>query len=496
MFNNFLTSGIKAASPEDLRRVKVLNVFELVLAIGAPLLGLFYFRIGASFLFQTCMIAGALAILAIFLLRLTKSPGFVGNFAVLILWAFLIIIRWHTGSISANGLILLSWVWNGVLILLAIYVTGYMWGTIWACLVFIESGFAVFLHRQGHQFTNIIPPEVSPFYSLGAYLTGLLAILLFAFLFEKERSDAQAREVEKSDVLRHSRRYTEDILERSPVPTFVLDNSHRVVQWNRACQELTGIMPQEIIGKRVWEGFFVDQEGSLADKLLDAPEVLPQQFSDSVVSRSDSGSFAVETFLPNLKDGLRAIINTAPIVGEDGEVKGAIQTIQDIGKGDGNPGKGSFLLDGSIEDAAYPAFKVDSLGKISGWNKGCEESYSHPASEMLGKSPLVLVSKDHRHDFKNTIVRVFKGESVRGKEWAYTTRDGKRCYVLAQIYPVQGLSGQVSECIIVNSDMTELKLKMSKMERYAAESREKLTKLSREYDLLKSNIASFIRRKT
>jgi PAS domain S-box-containing protein len=496
MSNNFLTSGIKAASPEEVRRVKVLNVFELVFAIGAPLLGLFYFRIGASFLFQTCMVAGALAIVAIFLLRVTKSPGFVGNFAVLILWAFLVIIRWHTGSISASGLILLSWVWNGALILLAIYVTGYMWGTIWACLVFVESGFAVFLFRQGHEFTNLIPAGVSPLYSLGSYLTGLLAILLLAFLFEKERADAQRREGEKSKVLRFSKRYTEDILERSPVPTFVLDNSHRVVQWNRACQELTGIGPQEILGKRVWEGFFLDKEGSLADKLLDTPEILPQQFNDSIVSRSESGSFAVETFLPNLKDGLRAIINTAPILGEDGEVKGAIQTIQDIGKGDGNPEKGSFVFDGSIEDAAYPAFKMDSLGKISGWNKGCEQSYNYPASEMLGKSPLVLVSKDCRHEFKDAIVRVFKGESVLGKEWTYTTSDGKSCHVLAQIYPVRGISGQVSECIIVNSDMMELKLKMKKLERYATESKDKLTKLSREYDLLKSNIASFIRRKT
>jgi PAS domain S-box-containing protein len=496
MSNNFLTSGIKAASPEAVRRVKVLNIFELVFAIGAPLLGLFYFRIGASLLFHTCLIAGALAIMAILLLRVTKSPSFVGNFSVLILWAFLVIIRWHTGSISANGLILLSWVWNGALILLAIYVTGYMWGTIWACLVFVESGFAVFLFRQGHQFTNLIPAELSPLYSLGSYLTGLLAILLFAFLFEKERADAQAREEEKSKVLRYSKRYTEDILERSPVPTFVLDNSHRVVQWNRACQELTGIVPQEILGKRVWEGFFCDKEGSLADKLLDAPEVLPQEFSDSIVSRSESGSFAVETFLPNLKDGLRAIINTAPILGEDGEVKGAIQTIQDIGKGDGNPEKGSFVFDGGIEDAAYPVFKVDTLGKISGWNKGCEQNYSYPASEMLGKSPMVLVSKDYRHNFKDTIVRVFKGESVKGKEWAYNTSEGKSCHVLAEIYPIRGLSGQVSECIVLNSDMTDLRLKMKKLERHAVENRDKLTKLSREYNLLKSNIASFIRKKT
>ena len=492
--NSFLASSIKAAAPEKLRRIRVLNLFELIFAAAAPLLGLFYFQIGALFLFHICLAAGVLGIVAILLLRITKSPAVVGNFAVLTLWALLIIIRWNTGGISANGLLLLSWIWNAVLILLAIYVTGYMWGTIWACLVFVESGFAVFLFRRGHEFANFIPPEVSPVYSLGAYLTGLLAILFFAFLFEKERDDAQMREQEKSKAIRDSRKYTEDILERSPVPTFVLDNSHRVVQWNRACQEMTGIVPQEILGKRVWEGFFMDEHGSLADKLLDNPEMLPQLYSDSIVSRTDSGSFAIETFLPNLKGGLRAIVNTAPILDEHGSVKGAIQTIQDIGKQatpEGIPGH----TGGEIEEAAYPVFKVDTMGKISGWNKPCEETFRYPASQMLGSSPLVLVSKGYRYDFRDTIVRVFKGESIKGKEWKYVTGEGESCYVHAQLYPLRTLTGQVSECVVISLDITDLKQRMETLERSAAENKDRLNKLLEEYDLLKSNIASFIRKR-
>ena len=158
--------------------------------------------------------------------------------------------------------------------------------------------------------------------------------------------------------------------------------------------------------------------------------------------------------------------------------------------------KGSFHLDGGIESAAYPAFKVDTMGRICGWNRGCEQIYSYPSSEVLGRSPLVLVSKACRRDFKDTIVRVFKGETVRGKEWKYDAGDGKSYYVLAQVYPIHGLSGQVSECIILNSDMKDLKVKMKQLERYAAESKERLTRLTKEYDLLKSNVASFIRRKT
>ena len=494
-FNNFLTSGVKAATPEKIRKIKVLNLFTLIFVIVAPLLGFFYFHIGAFFLFQTSIVAGALGIAAILFLRITKNPGLVGNFAVLILWGFFFVIKWNTGGMSASGLILLTWIWNAVLVLLAIYVTGYMWGTIWACLVFIESGVAVYLFRGGHQFINLVPPELSPVYSLGFYLIGLLVILLFAFLFEKERDDAQMREEEKSKVLRDSRRYTEDILTRSPVPTFVLDNSHRVVQWNRACQDLTGIMPQGVLGKKVWEGFCLDEKGSLADKLIDDPEALSKEYSESMVSQSESGSFAIEALLPNLKGGVRAIINTAPILGEDGDVKGAIQTIQDISKHPASEGSGSGPMFDSPDNSGYPVFKIDAMGKISSWNKACEECFGYSPSKMLGNSPLALISSGYRRDFKDTIVQAFKGKSFKGKEWTCQNSEGKICYVLARLDLLRGLSGQVSECIITSSDITNIKLKMKKLKRYAAANKEKFDKLSEDYNLLKSNIASFIRKK-
>ena len=496
LINNFLTSGIKTAPPEKMRRIKVLNFFELIFVIVAPLLGLFYFYTGAFFLFQTSMAAGALGIAAIVLLRITKKPGLIGNFAVLILWVFLATIKWNTGGMSASGLILLTWVWNAVLILLAIYVTGYMWGTIWACLVFIESGFGVYLFLRGHQFVNLVPPEISAVYSLGFYLFGLLAILLFAFLFEKERDDAQMREEEKSKVLRDARKYSEDLLARSPVPTFVLDNSHRVVQWNRACQELTGILPQEILGKSVWEGFCLDEKGSLADKLLDNPEVIPREYGETIVSRSESGSFAIETLLPNIKGGLRAIVNTAPILGEDGDVRGAIQTVQDIGGSLEAEGSGSGHLADSHDNSGYPVFKIDAMGKISSWNRACEACFGYPSTKMLGNSPLAFISKGCRRDFKDTIVRVFQGEPFKGKEWTYQTSEGKPYYVLAQLDPLMGLSGQVSECVITSTDITNIRLRMKKLERYASENKEKYHNLLNDYNLLKSNIASFIRRKS
>jgi hypothetical protein len=67
--------------------------------------------------------------------------------------------------------------------------------------------------------------------------------------------------------------------------------------------------------------------------------------------------------------------------------------------------------------------------------------------------------------------------------------------VLAEAFPAKGSQEDERECLIINIDITQLRLKMKKLELYAAESKEKLKSLTEEYDLLKKNIASFIRKK-
>jgi PAS domain S-box-containing protein len=361
--------------------------------------------------------------------------------------------------------------------------------------VFLEGGLALILYQNDYLFANLIPPEISPIYSFGFYLTGLLGSLLFAFLYEKERDDARTREEEKSRMLMDSARYIERILERLPVATFVLDNSHRVVQWNRACHELTGVSSQEIIGKRVWEGFSLDEDGSMADKLLANPDVLHEKYSDSIVSMTDSGSFSVDTMLPNLKGGMHAVVRAAPILDQDGGVQGAIQTIQEISEHEENSASGPGSVDGSIEDAAYPVFKVDSKGKICGWNRSCEDSLGYPSSQMLGKDALSFVSKTYRNKFRAAIVQVFKGESFGNMEWKYYTAKEEPIYVLARGFPAYEPSGNIQECIIINTDITDIKLRMKKLGRGALEIKEKFKKLVEEHNLLKKNIASFIRKR-
>jgi len=494
-FKNFITSGIKSPDLETIKKFKVLNTFLFILILASPCLGLFYFFIGADLLFYTTVIAGLLGIFGMLLLRKTKNLIVAGNYALFVVWATFLVIRWNTGAMTEGGIVLLSWIWNAVLILMAIFITGYLWGTIWASLIFVETGVAVYLFRSGYKFPHLIAPEILPFYSLGAYLSGLLVILLIAFMYEKEKIDVADREWAKSGALVESKKYIDTLIERSPLPTFVIDRKHRVINWNHACQQMTGIPIAETVGKRVHASLCVDNQGSLADIIIEEPDSIGEKFSDSILAKTETGYFEVEMSLPAIKEGIRAIVTVAPIVDINGSTKGAIETIQDVTGVQGGAYQVHDNLDRTIESPSNPTFKIDSKGKISSWNKACEENFGYPSTTMIGNNALRFVSKSTRVPFRETIVRVLKGESFSGKEWKYYSAQGDPVFVLARAFPMQAGEGKSKECVVVNTDITELKVKMRKIEQDAAEAKEKLKRMTDEYALLRKNIASYIRKK-
>ncbi len=46
-----------------------------------------------------------------------------------------------------------------------------------------------------------------------------------------------------------------DIIHFLPDPTFVIDRDHRVVAWNRAMEELSGVSAREMLGMEIIKGF-------------------------------------------------------------------------------------------------------------------------------------------------------------------------------------------------------------------------------------------------
>ncbi|CAM3858210.1 ATP-binding protein [Roseateles saccharophilus] len=125
------------------------------------------------------------------------------------------------------------------------------------------------------------------------------------------------------------------ILENSPVATFVIDKAHRVTHWNSACAQTTGRDASYMLGREdAWRAFYPRHRPLLADLIVDGlVERESQYLYGGRCHRSPhiSNAFEVESFFPDFGEGGRWLFFTAaPISDMQGQIIGAIETLQDV----------------------------------------------------------------------------------------------------------------------------------------------------------------------
>ena len=125
-----------------------------------------------------------------------------------------------------------------------------------------------------------------------------------------------------------------DIIEFLPDPTFVLDKDRRVIAWNPALEEMTGLKKEDIIGKGNYAyalPFYGVQRPILIDFIFwgDRKNELLYKF----VERKGNRIFA-ETFCPLIYDRKGAYLwgIASPLFDDKGNLIGAIESIRDITK--------------------------------------------------------------------------------------------------------------------------------------------------------------------
>lgn len=135
--------------------------------------------------------------------------------------------------------------------------------------------------------------------------------------------------------LRRSRRMLSQIIEGSPIPTFVIDEEHRITHWNRACEILTGYSSDDMIGtNRQWEPFYREQRPTMADIIvysLQNPDLAKpykgEYRKSDVLEEASEG----ERFFPTLgKRGMWLSFTAALLRDAEGNINGAIETLQDV----------------------------------------------------------------------------------------------------------------------------------------------------------------------
>ena len=193
--------------------------------------------------------------------------------------------------------------------------------------------------------------------------------------------------------------FSSNLVQNSAVPTFVLDTSHRIVLWNRACEELTGIKAADIVGTdKQWEPFYDHKRPVLADLIIDAKmEDLPHLYGSYSKSKFIPEGVQAEGWYPGRNGKERYIsFNAAPIRNSKGELIAAMETFEDLTKikrAEKRLAESEKRYRTIFEEspAVMLVIDPDSAG-IIGANEAAVQFYGYGKEELLGKSMTEIIA--------------------------------------------------------------------------------------------------------
>lgn len=132
--------------------------------------------------------------------------------------------------------------------------------------------------------------------------------------------------------LKESRQQLMDIIDFLPDATFVIDNDKKVIAWNKAIEEMTGISKSDMIGKgnHAYSIPFYGKRQRLLLDLIDTDDnELKARYSNF---HRKGNSISAEIFAPELFGGKGAFLSniSAPLLNSKGDRLGYIESIRDI----------------------------------------------------------------------------------------------------------------------------------------------------------------------
>jgi len=262
--------------------------------------------------------------------------------------------------------------------------------------------------------------------------------------------------------------FMESIVQSSAVATFVINAEHKVIYWNKACEDLTGIKSDDLLGASDhWKAFYDYPRPCVADVIIDNKynemANIYEVYARSVLIPD---GIRAEGWYPNLGGKNRYIVfDAAPIRDDNGKLIAAIETLQDITerkRAEEELKKKEHLLEKIFDVLPVGLWFTDKDGKLLRGN---------PAGvKIWGAEPKVNPSE--YGVFKAR--RLPSGEEIGPEDWAlvHTVKekvtvvdemieidalDGKKKVILNYTTPVLDDQGALQGAIVVNLDITRLK---------------------------------------
>jgi len=145
---------------------------------------------------------------------------------------------------------------------------------------------------------------------------------------ELKQEIEERKQTEKA--LRTSQQHLSQIINFLPDATFVIDNEKKVVAWNQAIENMTGVKAEEILGKGDYEyaiPFYGERRPTLIDLASEWNKEIEAKYK---YVKKEGGSLVTESYDPLIKPGGFLWGKASLLYDHNGKVIGAIESIRDI----------------------------------------------------------------------------------------------------------------------------------------------------------------------
>ncbi len=260
--------------------------------------------------------------------------------------------------------------------------------------------------------------------------------------------------VEAAQALEAERDFAEAVMDTVGALIVVLDREGRIVQFNRACETLTGYDFEEVRGRPVWDLLLLTEERDAVRAVFSGIKRLPEQ------SHHENHWLS--------KDGRKLLIdwsNTA-ITGPGGELLYAIATGIDITgrrQAEGTVRK----LSSAVEQAANGIVIIDHEGIVEYANPAYADIRGLPADALLGEPAEFLGTRtDHDAERDPMWREMIEGRTWRG-EVERQNRVGRSCWLAISVSPVRNPEAETMHYAVLVEDITQIKNAQRDLERMA-----------------------------
>ncbi|MGP8195161.1 MAG: PAS domain S-box protein [Syntrophobacteraceae bacterium] len=274
-------------------------------------------------------------------------------------------------------------------------------------------------------------------------------------------------EIYENETLNAIKLQLNGVIEFLPDPTFVIGVDGKVLSWNRAIEEMTGVPKEDMIGKGDYTyavPFYGERRPHPADLLDMSDSELEAKFRH--VKRKGN-NLSAETYAPCLYGGKGGYIFSAaaPLFNAQGVRTGAVESIRDVTQRKEaeealrrSEGKYREL----VENANSIILRRDSRGRVTFFNEFAQRFFGYSEQEILGKNLVGTIVPPVESTTGRDLKRMIEDIGRDPGRYAVNVsenmrRNGERVWIAWTNKPVRDENGRIVEVLGVGNDITELK---------------------------------------